>query len=86
MVGKQHSSDYRLSAITHYGELERIELYEGGPKYKLYLKAAPVELKQHVKLGKNSKLQIQKPRYVKLNDILKSKTLDELWGEVPLIK
>ena len=75
-----------VSAITHYGELERIELYEGGPKYKLYLKAAPVELKQHVKLGKNSKLQIQKPRYVKLNDILKSKTLDELWGEVPLIK
>jgi hypothetical protein len=74
-----------VSAITHYGEVKRIEFYEGGPKYKLYLKAAPVELKQHIKLGENSKLWVQKPRYTKLDDLLESKTLDELWGEISLI-
>jgi hypothetical protein len=74
-----------ISVITHYGEVERIEFYEGGPKYKLYLKTAPIELNQPVKLDENSKLQVQKPRYAKLDDILKSKTLHELWGKVSLI-
>ncbi len=70
-----------ISAITHYGEVERIEPYEGGPKYKLYLKSAPIELKQPVELGENSNLKPQGPRYVKLNDIIRSKTLDELWAQ-----
>ncbi len=74
-----------ISAITHYGEVERIEPYEGGTKYKLYLKAAPTELKQPVELGDNSNLKPQGPRYIKLDDLTNSKNLDELWGDKKMI-
>ena len=43
------------------------------------LKGEPVVLPHPVKLGKNVHLKPQGPKYAKLNDILKARTLDEVF-------
>lgn len=70
-----------VSGITYYGEVGRIEPYENNPsKYKLYLKGEPIKLKEKIGLGKNPHLKPQGPRYAMLEDILKAKTLDDIFG------
>lgn len=70
-----------ISAITYYGEVERIEPYNEDPsKYKLYLKGDPIKLKKIVGLGENPHLKPQGPRYAKMDEILKAQTLDDIFG------
>ncbi len=72
-----------LSAITHYGEVAKIEPYLGGDagegKYKLLLKGEPVELPHPVGLGTNIHSKPQGPRYALLADILAAKTLADVF-------
>lgn len=72
-----------LSAITHYGEVEKIEPYIGADagegKFKLLLKREPIELAKPVRLGKNVHIKPQGPKYALLADILKANTLDEVF-------
>lgn len=72
------------SAITHYGEVERIEPYAGADepegKYRLVLKGEPVALDHTVPLGKNPNLKPQGARYASLAEILKARTLDDIFG------
>jgi len=73
-----------ISAITHYGEVERIEQYTGGDagggKYKLFLKGDPIELPKPVRLGANVNLKPQSPKYARLTEILQASTLDDVFG------
>lgn len=73
-----------ISEITYYGEVDRIEPYQGtdsgANKYKLYLKGDPIKLKKPVGLGKRPHLKPQGPKYAKLDVILKANTLDDIWG------
>jgi len=72
-----------ISAITHYGEVDRIEPYTGedeeAGKYKLFLKGEPVVLPKPITLGKNIYLKPQGPKYATLADILKAETLDDVF-------
>jgi len=73
-----------ISAITHYGEVARIERYvgDGGAtgKYKLTLKGEPIALANPIGLGGSSVLKLQAPRYALLADILKAKSLDAVFA------
>jgi len=69
-----------VSAITYYGEVDKIEPFEDSGKYKLFLKSTE-KLQKAVGLGKNPHLKPQGPRYTTLKTILKSKTLDELFSK-----
>ncbi len=68
-----------ISALTHYGEVDKIELYEDGDKYKIYLKDV-VKLNNDISIGDDPYLRPQGPRYTKLKDLLASATLDDLFG------
>ena len=68
-----------VSAITYYGEVDRIEPYEDTGKYKLYLKGDPIKLKKPVKLGEDIYQKPQGPKYAELSKILKAETLDDIW-------
>lgn len=73
-----------ISAITHYGEVKDIEPWIGEKgatgKFKLTLKGEPIALSQPIGIGANPTLWLQGPRYAALADILKAKTLDEVFG------
>ncbi|MCB9772259.1 MAG: restriction endonuclease [Candidatus Omnitrophica bacterium] len=72
-----------VSQITYYGEVDRIEPYEGKEwgenKYKLYLKGDPIKLKTPVGLGARPHLKPQGPKYASLDKILKARSLDDVW-------
>ncbi|MFA6306782.1 MAG: restriction endonuclease [Patescibacteria group bacterium] len=68
-----------ISQITYYGKVDRIEQFENTGKYKLYLEGNPVKLSHGIGLGKNRHLKPQGPKYTKLENILKAKTLDDLF-------
>ena len=70
-----------ISKITYYGEVERIEPYKDTGKYKIYLKGDTIKLKNPVKLGKNRNLCPQGIKYSKLEEILKAKTLDDIFSK-----
>lgn len=67
-----------ISAITYYGEIDKIELFEGGDKYKIFLKEIK-KLDNPISIGNNPHLKPQGPKYTKLKKILKSKTLDDVF-------
>jgi len=69
-----------ISKITYYGDVDKIEPYKNTGKYKIYLKGDPIKLKSPVKLGKNRRLSPQGPKYSKLEEILKAKSLDDIFG------
>lgn len=68
-----------VAHISHYAEIERIEPYKDTGKYILYLKNKktfkPIKLS-----GKNKGEAPQAPRYTTLDNLLKAKTISELWG------
>ncbi|MCL4807214.1 MAG: hypothetical protein KJ062_05380, partial [Thermoanaerobaculia bacterium] len=72
------------SAITHYGEIERVEPYTGTDepqgKFRVVLKGDPVALSHPVGIGKNAHLKPQAPRYAALAEILKAKSLDDVFS------
>lgn len=70
-----------ISQITYYGEVDRIERYRDSSKYKVLLKGEPIKLDAPVKLGENRNLKLQGPRYAKLTNIEKARTLDELFSQ-----
>jgi len=63
--------------------VDRIEPYTGAEpgKYKLILKGEPIALPAAIKLGANSHLKPQGPKYTLLNTLLKAKTLDDIFGK-----
>ena len=67
-----------VSAITHYAEVDTIEAWGDGRKYKLYFKgeatAIPPILFGDAKTG-----SLQGPRYTSLDKMLKVKTVKELF-------
>lgn len=67
-----------ISAITFYGEVEKIEPYENSGKYKLYLKDI-IKLETPIKTGTNPHLKPQGPKYTKLEKILKGKVLEDIF-------
>ena len=69
-----------VSAITYYGEVDKIEHYENTDKYKLYLKGEPIELKKSVPLGEDIYKKPQGPKYAKLSNIQNANTLDDVWN------
>ncbi len=70
-----------ISKITYYGEVKEIKKYKDSGKYIIYLKGDPIKLKNPVRLGKNRYLCPQGSKYSVLDEILKAKTLDEIFGK-----
>lgn len=67
-----------IAHISHYSEIERIELYKDTGKYILYLKNKKTV--KPIKLGTGKKGEApQAPRYTTLEKLLKAKTISELW-------
>lgn len=69
-----------VSAITYYGEVERIEPFENSGKYKIYLRGQPVQLERPIGIGKNRHIRPQAPRYASIERIKAAKTLDDVFG------
>lgn len=67
-----------ISAITYYGKVKKIELYEDTGKYKLYLDGDPIKIDHPIELWEDSSLSPQWPKYVLLNKLTKAKTLKDL--------
>lgn len=68
-----------VSAITYYGEIDRIEPSQKDPdKYRIFLKDEPVKLDTAVERKKDH-MQLQAPRYAKLESIKTATTLKEVW-------
>lgn len=71
------------SAITHYGEVDRIEPYTGSDepegKYKIFLKGGPMALQRPVGLGRNTNLKPQGIKYACLADVLHATTLEDVF-------
>jgi hypothetical protein len=72
-----------ISAITYYGEVDRIERFENSGKYKLYLKGAPTRLDPPIGMGKNRHLKPQASKYTTIEAIKNAKTLDDVFGPRP---
>jgi predicted Mrr-cat superfamily restriction endonuclease len=70
-----------ISAITHYGEVDRIEPYQDSKKYIVYLKGEPKELETHVKLGEHVHLSPQAPRYALMEKIEEAQNMKELFSD-----
>lgn len=72
-----------ISAITHYGEVDRIEPYTGDSvgagRFKLFLKGDPKPLPTPVGLGKNPNLKPQSPKYARLDEILEAHSIDDVF-------
>ncbi len=67
-----------ISAITYYAEVDSIEVYGDGGKYKLNFKGKAKKISP-IKLGKAKPGSLQGPRYTNLQEMLKSKTIKELF-------
>lgn len=67
-----------ISAITHYAEVDSIEAYGDGGKYKLNFKEKATSITP-IKLGNAKPGSLQGPRYANLEEMLKSKTIKELF-------
>lgn len=67
-----------VSAITHYAEVDTIEVYGEGGKYKLNFKAPAVKI-DPIKFGDAKKGSLQSPRYTSFAKLLKVKTVKELF-------
>jgi hypothetical protein len=68
-----------VSAINYYAEVSRIEKYKDSNKYILYFKDKATKLDKPIKIGKNSRLAPQAPRYTNIENLLKAKTLEDVF-------
>lgn len=66
-----------ISAITHYAEVESIEPFGDGKKYKLNFRGSAIEIPS-IPFADAKKGSMQGPRYAKLQKILKAKKLSEI--------
>lgn len=69
-----------VSAINYYAEVSRIEKYQDTNKYILYFKDKAIKLDKPIKIGKNSGLAPQSPRYTNMDKLLKAKTLEDIFS------
>ncbi len=67
-----------VSAITHYAEVDTIEAYGDGRKYKLYFKGQPIAITP-IPFGDAKTGSLQSSRYTSLEKLLKVKTVKELF-------
>jgi len=68
-----------VSAIRYYAKITKIEPYENAPgKYIIHHDGNIVELENPIILGNHPELSLYGPRYYKLDDIKRSKSLAEL--------
>lgn len=69
-----------ISAITYYAEVESIEDYGDGGKYKLNFKgpASPIG---PIKYGNAKSGSLQGPRYTDLKTLLQAKTVKDIFGK-----
>lgn len=71
-----------VSAIRYYARITKIEPYADIPgKYIIHHDGDIQELKNHVVIGNHPELALYGPRYFKLDDIKKSKSLIELMNK-----
>lgn len=68
-----------ISAVTHYAEIERIELYQS-KKYIAYFKKDSIREIGPIKYDNRALTAIQSPRYFNLETIKKSRFLKDLVG------
>ena len=67
-----------ISAITYYAEVESIEAYGDGGKYKLNFKS-PAKKITPIDFGKAKSGSLQGPRYTDLETLLKAKTIKDIF-------
>ncbi|HYA40855.1 MAG TPA: GIY-YIG nuclease family protein [Syntrophobacteraceae bacterium] len=68
-----------IQAVTHYAPVKRIEAYGDGRKYRLIF-AEPAKKISRIPLG-DLPLFMKSPRYTSLAELLKTKSLCELFGQ-----
>lgn len=70
-----------ISAITHYAPVDRITMWEKGPRFCVYLAGPPVRLVRPIHITPGGKLRsIQDRRYTTLPLLLAATTLDEVFA------
>jgi hypothetical protein len=69
-----------ISAITHVAPVERIEPYGDGKKYKLIFSEPARELGDPIRRGETG-AGIQGPCYTRFSELIKAKTLSDLFGK-----
>ncbi len=69
-----------ISAITYYAEVESIEDYGDGGKYKLNFKG-PARPIGPIKYGNAKSGSLQGPRYTDLKTLLQAKTVKDIFGK-----
>lgn len=69
-----------ISSITHIAEVESIELYKDTKKYIVKFKKGSLKEIDKISIGNKKGLVPQNPRYSSYKNLMKSKTLDDLWG------
>jgi hypothetical protein len=68
-----------ISAITHYAEVDSIEAYGDGTKYKLNFKGKAIKLENQIPFGGAKTGSLQSSRYTSLEKMLKAKTVKEVF-------
>lgn len=83
--GKLHEIKYiaayrtaPVSAVTHFAEVESIELYGDGGKYRLNFKG-PAEKIGPIVFGEAKAGSMQSPRYTTFEKLMSAKSLDQLF-------
>lgn len=67
-----------ISSITYYAEVESIEAYGDGGKYRLNFKSAPKKIPP-IPFGKAKTGSLQGPRYTELKTLLNAKTVKDIF-------
>jgi hypothetical protein len=68
-----------IGAITHIGEIDTIVPYNNTGKYLLKF-SGPATTIGPIPRAEDSQVNLQSPRYALRENVLRAKTLDEVWG------